>query len=253
MNSKKGYGWKPDLPDQRDYKFAAKAIQVLPPLVDLRPKCPSVYDQGTLGSCTANAIAAAMEFDRIKQGLKDFIPSRLFIYYNERVMEHTINSDSGAMIRDGMKSVNKLGVCPESEWPYVVARFTNRPPARCYREALLDRALSYQRVGQTLGQLRGCLASGFVIILGFTVYESFESQEVANTGVVPMPETSEAVLGGHAIVCVGYRDSDRKFICRNSWGTGWGIDGTGYFYMPYEYLTNSNLAGDFWVVQLVGK
>jgi C1A family cysteine protease len=253
VNSKKGYGYIPDIPDQRDYKFAAKTIQVLPPLVDLRPKCPPVYDQGTLGSCTANAIAAAMEFDRIKQGLKDFIPSRLFIYYNERVMEHTINSDSGAMIRDGVKSVNKLGVCPESEWPYVVARFTNRPPARCYREALLDRALSYQRVGQTLGQLRGCLASGFVIILGFTVYESFESQEVANTGVVPMPEQQEAVLGGHAIVCVGYRDSDRKFICRNSWGTGWGIDGTGYFYMPYEYLTNSNLSSDFWVVQLVGK
>src|ERR1700730_5757888 len=163
------FGWMLDLPDHRDYLYAAPVavLQTLPTSVDLTGKCPPVYDQGQLGSCTANAIAAAIEFDQMKQQLSDFMPARLFIYYNERDMEGTVNSDSGAMIRDGIKSVSQLGVCPESEWPYDVAKFTQKPPAKAYQDALTDRAVSYQRVLQDLTQMRGCIASGYPFVFGF--------------------------------------------------------------------------------------
>src|SRR6202140_1733769 len=147
----KRYGWIHDIPDQRDHFYAAPSavLRALPPKVDLRQSCPAVYDQGQLGSCTANGIAGAIQFDRMKQNLKpDFTPSRLFIYYNERVIEGTVNSDSGAQIRDGIKSVASLGVCPEPEWPYRIAKFASKPPARAYNDARLDRAVSYQSIVQ---------------------------------------------------------------------------------------------------------
>ena len=244
-------GWKPDLPDHRDYLYNAPAdiAQALPPKVDLSGQCPAVYDQGQLGSCTANAIGAAFEFDRMKQGLPDFTPSRLFIYWNERAIEHTTGYDSGAQIRDGIKAVSKLGVCPETEWPYDISKFTVKPPAKCYADALKDLAVKYARVKRDLQQMKACLASGYPFVFGFTVYESFESNEVAQTGVVPMPGPDESVLGGHAVLCVGYDDATQRFIVRNSWGPDWGIQG--YFSIPYEYLTNHGLASDFWTIRLV--
>ena len=95
------FGWVPDRPDIRDHSFAARprTLKALPAKVDLTPHCPPVYDQGQLGSCTANAIAAAIEFDRMRQNLQDFTPSRLFIYYNERAMEGSVATDSGAADR----------------------------------------------------------------------------------------------------------------------------------------------------------
>jgi C1A family cysteine protease len=247
----KRYGWVPDLPDQRDHLFAARpaVLAALPPSVDLRDKCPKVYDQGRLGSCTANAIAAAYEFGLLKQGLPDFMPSRLFIYYNERVMEGTIKSDSGAMIRDGIKSLNKQGVCEEVSWAYDITRFADEPPAPCYQEALGNLATSYQRVQRSLAQLKGCLADGYPIVFGFMVYESFESEEVARTGVVPMPGANEQALGGHAVLAVGYDDATGRFLVRNSWGSEWGQGG--YFTMPYAYLTERSLSSDFWAVNVV--
>jgi C1A family cysteine protease len=248
----KRYGWVPDLPDQRDHLFAtAPAVLAdLPPSVDLRDKCPKeVYDQGHLGSCTANAIGAAFEFGRLKQGLTNFMPSRLFIYYNERVREGTVECDGGAMIRDGIKSVNKQGVCDEVSWPYDITKFADEPSASCYQEALNNRATSYQRVPRTLAQLKGCLAGGFPIVFGFRVYESFESPEVASTGVVPMPAANEEALGGHAVLAVGYDDASGRFTVRNSWGRGWGQDG--YFTMPYAYLTERALSSDFWAINVV--
>jgi C1A family cysteine protease len=247
-------GWLPDIPDQRDHTYSAPAHLAvpLPQSIDLRPGCPPVYDQGELGSCTANAIAAAIEFDRLKQGLSPFIPSRLFIYYNEREMEGTIESDSGAMIRDGIKSVNKLGACNETEWPYDICQFRQRPDEQCYQDARLDRAVSYQRVTRDLTQMKACLASGLPFVFGFSVYASFESQDVAGRGIVPMPKRGEQMLGGHAVVAVGYHDYGQRFICRNSWGTGWGVNGTGYFEMPYKYLLNKGLASDFWVIKTIG-
>jgi C1A family cysteine protease len=160
----------------------------LPPKVDLRTKCPPLYDQGQLGSCTANAIAGAIEFDQMKEQLPQvFVPSRLFIYYNERVIEGTVDSDSGAMLRDGIKTVAKQGACPEPMWPYAIAKFKTKPSTACYTEAAKHTAVSYQRLVQSLTQMQGCLASGYPFVFGFTVYESFESNVVAHTGHAPMP------------------------------------------------------------------
>ena len=247
------YGWIPDLPDQRDHVYGAPVAVLgqLPPRADLRAECPPVYDQGQLGSCTANAIAGAVEFDRLKQKLPDFAPSRLFIYYNERVIEGTVHSDSGAQIRDGIKSVAKQGVCPESEWPYEISKFTEKPPASAYKDGLLDRAVSYQRLPQNLDQMKGCLASGYPLVFGFTVYDSFESDEVAHTGQAPMPAPGEQQIGGHAVMAVGYDDSERRFTVRNSWGPGWGMGG--YFTLPYTYLAQPSLTSDFWTIRLVGS
>jgi C1A family cysteine protease len=246
------YGWVPDLPDQRDriYQAPQRMVAALPRAVDLRVGCPGVYDQGDLGSCTANAIAGALEFDQIKQRMTDvFVPSRLFIYYNERVIENTVDEDAGAMIRDGIKSVSKQGAPHEKIWPYVVAKFKTKPTPAVYKDAAKHRALLYQRVTQTLQQLKGCLAAGYPIVFGFSVYESFESDAVAKSGKVPMPSSKEKQLGGHAVLAVGYDDKLKRFIVRNSWGPTWGM--AGYFTMPYDYLVDANLADDFWTIKQV--
>ena len=247
------YGWVPDLPDGRDHLYAAPMLgaAVLPVKADLRPNCPPVYDQGQLGSCTGNAIAAAVQFERKKQGMApDFPPSRLFIYYNERVIEGTVGTDAGAMIRDGIKSVATLGVCPEADWPYNINKFTKKPTAKAFKDALHARAVSYSRVTRTLQQMKGGLASGFPFVFGFSVYESFESADVAKTGVVPTPVANEKLLGGHAVLAVGYDDAQQRFFVRNSWGAGWGMQG--YFSMPYSYLLDANLSDDFWTIRLIG-
>lgn len=246
------FGWQPDVPDHRDHLYAAPVIYLtkLPAKADLRKHCPPVYDQGQLGSCTANAIGAAIQFERRKQKLKpDFVPSRLFIYYNERAMENSIASDAGAQIRDGIKSVAKLGDCPEKEWPYVITKFTDKPTATCYKDALKYQAVQYQRVPQILNQMKGCLASGYPFVFGFSVYASFESAQVAQTGIANMPASSEKLLGGHAVLAVGYDDATQRFIVRNSWSKGWGMQG--YFTLPYAYLADANLSADLWTIRLV--
>ena len=224
----------------------------MPSQVDLRDKCPEVYDQGTLGSCTANAIAAVLQFDMMKQGEDAFMPSRLFIYYNERATEGTTQSDHGAFIRDGIKCVANQGNCPEDLWPYNPAQVLNQPTKDCYAEAVKHEALTYMSIARNLADMKGCLAEGYPFIFGFTVYESFESDAVAkgqDAGWVPMPASNEQTMGGHAVVAVGYDDDDRVFICRNSWGTKWGEGG--YFFMPYAYLLDDNLSDDFWTIRQV--
>jgi C1A family cysteine protease len=153
------------------------------------------------------------------------------------------------MIRDGVKSVGTQGNCPEAHWPYDIAKFRDKPPAKCYTEAVKHKAVLYKRLLHDLNQLKGCLASGYPFVFGFTVYESFESQQVAQTGQVPMPTSHEKVLGGHAVLAVGYDDAQQRFIVRNSWGTHWGMQG--YFTMPYLYLLNSHLSDDFWTITVV--
>lgn len=249
-----GYGWVRDFPDVRDLTFSATlpTIKALPSKVDLRPNCPPVYDQGDLGSCTANGVGAAVQFAQMKLGKKAFIPSRLFIYYSERVIEGSVSSDSGAQVRDGIKAVATIGAPPETDWPYVITQFAVQPPATAYSDAKLDLVSTYAKVPQTLMQLQGCLAEGFPIVFGFTVYTSFESPTVAKTGIVPMPDPAgESVLGGHCMLIVGYDNKKRVFIVRNSWNTTWGMKG--YCTMPYEYLTNTQLATDFWTIRAVNE
>jgi C1A family cysteine protease len=244
------YGWIPDFPDVRDrvYQLPKKAA-ALPPSADLRAGCPAVYDQGDLGSCTANAIGAAIEFDQIKQKLPTSTPSRLFIYYNERSIEGTIGTDAGAQIRNGIKTVGAQGACPESMWPYKEASFSSRPPDPCYQCAVLHPAVEYARVAQDAYQMKACLAAGYPFVVGFMVYESFEGEAVAKSGVVPMPADAETLVGGHAVLAVGYDDGSGRFLVRNSWGSAWGMGG--YFTIPYAYLTDGNLADDFWVIRVV--
>lgn len=247
-----GYGWVRDLPDTRDFLYAAPLGSFpkgLPQAVDLRSKCPPVYNQGQLGSCTANGIGAAIQFDQKKQGAKSFTPSRLFIYYSERVIENTVGQDSGAQVRDGIKAVATLGAPPETDWPYDISKFSVKPPANAYADAKQDLVSSYSRVSQILPQMQGCLAAGYPFVLGFTVYASFESEAVAKTGVVPMPSHGENVMGGHCVLAVGYDNAKRVFIIRNSWGTGWGLKG--YCLMPFEYLLDAHLASDFWTIRSV--
>lgn len=248
--SQRKLGWKKDLSDQRDIKFKVTAPKPTPPLIDLRPLCPPIYDQGELGSCTSNALAAAYEFEKMKQKQSFFMPSRLFIYYNERVMEKTVKSDAGAALRDGIKSLNIQGVCPEDMWKYNIKKFATKPSSKCYSTAKKNEVQQYLSINNTsLNDIKQCLALGFPFVFGISVYESFMSDEVAKTGIVPMPKLNESLEGGHATLGVGYDDSKKMIITRNSWGLDWGING--YFYLPYDYITSSQLASDFWTIRLV--
>jgi C1A family cysteine protease len=203
-----------------------------------------------LGSCTANAIAGALQYLECKEGqTPPVMPSRLFVYYNERTLEGTVGSDSGAQIRDGIKSVVKQGYCSESCWPYVIANFALKPPTECYRQALKERVTQYLRLDNGVVSLLTCLATEFPFVFGFSVYESFESASVAQTGVVHMPKRGERLVGGHAVVAVGYDLAAKRFTVRNSWGGRWGQHG--YFTMPFEYVTDPYLAADFWTIRKV--
>jgi len=245
-------GWKRDLPDFRDLVLAMpeRTKSNLPPLMDLRPSEHfDIYDQGVLGSCTANAIGAAFHYALVKQGITDFAPSRLFIYYNERAMEGSEKIDAGAMIRDGIKSLHKIGTCSEKEWPYNIDLFAAKPPTSAYSHAANERAEKYSRVPQTLKDMQACIAGGFPFVFGFTVFDSFMSEQVRSSGYMTMPCLHDSMLGGHAVLAVGYDDKKKHFIVRNSWGEEWGDKG--YFYMPYDFITVSDLCHDLWTVSFV--
>lgn len=257
---KRRYNWKKDKLDTRDFKFTYTPSN-LPPLVDLRSKCPPVVDQGNLGSCTANALAGALGFlEMLEQQVGDSADaeefesagftafSRLFIYWNERVLEGDTSQDNGAQIRDGVKSLATVGACSEALWTYDISLAFNQPSPTCFTQATNHKISSYQSLdGQDINALKTCLAQGFPFVFGFTVYSSFESTQVATTGIVPLPRRKDVPQGGHAVMCVGYDDDRQVFIVRNSWGTNWG-DG-GYFYMPYTYMTDPVLADDFWTLR----
>lgn len=254
----KGFGWIPDIPDARDFMYKAPPRVLAAPLpkrIDLRTtkKISPIKDQGDLGSCTANAINACIEFVERKQGQK-FIPlSRLYLYYNERVMINTVHEDSGALIRDGIKSVNQVGVCSEAIWPYDISKFATKPPAKAERYDKYHMVLRYERLTHDLQLLKACLAEGYPFVFGFAVYSSFD--RIGSTGLMPMPDLSrERVEGGHAVYGCGYDDeiifhTGQKggFIIPNSWGPDWADKG--YFYMPYDYILNNNFTRDFWTIR----
>ena len=214
--------------------------------VDLRSRFPPVYDQGALGSCTAQALCAAFTFNA-----PGFTGSRLFLYYNERMLEKTITYDSGAYLHDGISVMKTYGLCAESLWPYIINKYAVKPTPAMYTAALADRVLTAKNIQPTLSVMKQALAQGYPFVFGFVVYSSFLSTSASTTGIISMPAPRESVLGGHAVVAVGYDDARQLFIFRNSWGSGWGDHGYGY--IPYAYLSNSSLTSDLWYITSVKK
>lgn len=258
MNTK-WYGWKPDMPDGRDKKYQIRKPELKLQSIDLRDKftMPAIFNQGNLGSCTANAIAYCMAFDVLNNHVQKVDPkcvlpfSRLFIYYNERVLENSVKEDAGAEIRDGFKTIAKEGACLEKYKKYIEHSFARKPSKTAYKQALKFTAIEYERLDNTnKGELVDCLLDKRPFTLGFAVYSSFESDEVARTGIVPMPDyKNDYPVGGHAVACVGYNADTDRFICANSWGDDWAVKG--YFTIPAAYLCDANLADDFWVLKSV--
>lgn len=245
------YGWLRDLPDPRDTFLAMPSPAVaagFPSSVDLRGQFPAVYDQGQLGSCTANALAGAIEYQLAREKLDSvFTPSRLFIYYYERAERGTIPFDSGASIREGVQAISTQGYPPESVWPYDPSQFAVTPDAEAQAAATGHKLFQAFCLQQNLDHIRSSLADQEPVVFGMTVFESFESPAVAASGDVPLPTPAEATIGGHAMLIVGYDDASSSFWVRNSWGESWGI--AGYCRIPYAYLTNAQLAADFWTLR----
>lgn len=246
-------GWKKDEYDSRDkfLRFSSVNLDTLPKKVDLREHCSTVENQTTLGSCTANAAAGALEYLEIKDGtvndeFENF--SRLFIYYNTRKIQNTIAVDTGATLRDTMIALVEHGGCDERLWGYDVAKFATQPPEDCYKNASNHRITEYSRLS-TLPDMLQCLSDGFPFVFGFMVYPECMSPEVAKTGVLHLPKPGEVASGGHAVCAVGYDMESKTLLVRNSWGEGWGQGG--YFTMPFEYIENPSLAQDFWTIRKV--
>lgn len=274
--SNRNYGWRPSHPTINALRLVSPGLpeSELPQSVDLRDQFPAVYDQGQLGSCTANAIAAAIQHQCIKNKYKwQFTPSRLFIYYNEREIEGTTQSDSGASIADGINSVNKQGVCPETEadgtspdwlWTYDDGseKFKQKPPQQCYRDAVLHKALKAEQVSLDRNTVLNVLAAGRPSVFGFTVHRSFESQQMAKDGIMHVPQAFDIFdpqIGGHAITALGYALNKPMgsqgikdwALIRNSWGSAWGVEG--HFWMPLDQIMcNAQVASDAHTVDLVG-
>ncbi len=242
----RGMGWKPGKPHVGDkwLKFVPVSLPASNPR--FATGLPPIWDQGQLGSCTAHGIIRAYLFAAAKQGVSVPMLSRLQLYYDERVIEGTINQDAGAAITDGLTTLNQQGVCPESEWPYDESAFATKPLASCYTDALKHEAIDNAKVAVDINQVKAVLAAGYPVIIGFTCYSSLQSSMTAATGVVPMPRAFEAVVGGHCVTLNGYWDDAKQLIgFDNSWSESWGKSGSGYF--PYAYFSQ-NLMDDFWVI-----
>lgn len=235
---KRVYGWQPQPIDERDFKFLATLPKAnLPKAFNLLQNMPIVYDQGSLGSCTANAIGTLVDYEL------NILPSRIFVYYNERAMIGTVNEDSGAFLRDGMKSINKLGVCEDELCPYVIEDFAKKPKESAYENALNYRTSSYKAVAQTENAIKSALVAGHPIAFGFLVKESFESTRVSKSGFY-RPKPDEKIMGGHAVVICGY--AGKNVLIRNSWGSKWGKGGN--FTMPFSEVLDPKISSDFWII-----
>ncbi|MGD8450837.1 MAG: C1 family peptidase [Phycisphaerae bacterium] len=258
-------GWLPDPLDHRDLrvqsatvktalertaKFAAKgaikarATTKLPPSVDLSSECTRIENQGEIGSCTAHSVVGLLEYLWKQTYGKAVDASRLFVYKATRNLLGW-TGDTGAFVRSTIKAVRLFGACPEDYWPYDEPAFDNEPPAFCYAFAQNFKTIIYYRLEEKVDALRASLAQGVPFAFGFTCFESLFNPDVEETGVIPFPGPNEAVIGGHAIMAVGYEQAKKRFIIRNSWGRGWGR--RGYGYLPYAYV-EQGLADDCWCI-----
>lgn len=245
------YGWKPDRPDKRDLVYSAPRalVKSLPLVIDHRKYFPACFDQLQAGACTGESTKGHLMYRQFVDHIVGPIePSALFIYYNGRLIEGTQDQDAGASIRDVIKGVAQYGFCSEQCMPYSdVPRFVVKKPNKaCYVDAAKRQIKNYMRLNQNLNVIKARIADGGAVSFGFSVYDSFEGPEIAKTGVMPMPEPGESILGGHAVVIAGYDSVKKMFIVRNSWGPGWGDHG--YFYMPEDFLIDPNYCNDFWTI-----
>lgn len=264
MQQNRKLNWRPARPDFRDLKY--KMVEsvdttVYPSAIDLRPKMSPVMDQGDIGSCSAHALAGCVEHLELQELASGGGPqtygagfesvSRLMIYWTERDLEKSTDTDAGAVtIKDGARALHKWGVSRESLWPYDTSKVLDKPVAAAYTEGSKHKIEAYYALN-SINDMKRCLYHGFPFVLGFTVYSSFMSDAVAKSGVMPMPTWSDSVEGGHAVCCVGYDDSRQAALIRNSWGTAWGLQG--HFWMPYEFMWNQSLASDMWTLRRAGQ
>lgn len=251
-------GWVQDKAGHVDpsaMRLMAFQVGEIAPWSDLRKEMPEVYDQGSLGSCTGQGLAAIFDHAWRKylesKGLRKrwLSPSRLFVYYEERVREGTIDEDAGAQIRTGIDVLAEVGVCRESRWPYRIERWRSRPPEKAYGEAPMYGVLHGYKLALGDGKsVRVALTSGRPVVFGALLYSGMGKITPRDT-LLEMPRKGERPQGGHCMVIVGHDDAAKTYLVRNSWGWRWG-DG-GHFRMPYAYL-NDRIAGDGWVVDAVG-
>ncbi len=258
----KRFGWLPDPMDHRDFRLTSPLVKKaltatakvakqkgvlaaprakLPASVDLRPHCSPIEDQGSIGSCTAQSVVGLLEYlwNRVYGNAID--ASRMFVYKATRNLLGW-TGDTGAFVRTTIKAVRLFGSCPEAYWPYIEPDYDEEPPAFCYAFAQNYKTIVYYRLIEEVDPLRASLAQGIPFAFGFTCFESLWN---ADDGVIPFPEQDEQVIGGHAVVAVGYNHAKKHFIIRNSWGEDWGDDGYGY--LPYEYF-KQGLADDCWCI-----
>ncbi len=250
------YGAIKDPHDRRDLRYSPKAaLEKMPSRVDLRPLCPRVHEQGHPLTCTAHSLAGAFQFEQRRLKLKDFSPSRLFIFYNTVAVMRAKHKE-GANLRAALKAVARHGVCPEKDWPFSLtkAAMARKPNERAYMIAEYHKVTRYERIvkgkrsrAEFLRLIKCRLVEGFPFLFAFLVHESFESDHVAKTGIMPMPKRGERLRGWHAVMAVGYDDEHQCMLVRNSWGWSWGIKG--YFWMPYDYILNPRVTADFWTIR----
>lgn len=250
MTENPGFGWRADQPDFRDYcaheLLRATMPTARPASHSMVAQMPAIYNQRNLGSCVSQGVRRALQFTGVEMGGDTDLPSSLYIYYNGRMIQGTVNDDSGLAIRTGMQAVAKYGYCDETLVPYNIPDFKKKPSKAAYAEGAKKalRDSMYARVPQTLDAIRDVLASNNPIVFGFTVYSSFN--RVGRNGLVPLPAKNEKISGGHCVVITGYDDGKKLFTIDNSWGTSWGDSGRCYF--TYDHIANTQLCSDFWTV-----
>ena len=234
--------YKLQKPDTRDFVYTGKLTTVSN---NIELKMPIIYDQLQLGSCVSNAVALCVYY------FLKINPSRLYIYFNGRAIGgHNLKQDTGLSVRDGCKSVAKYFITNETNWPYNINEFTTLPNFSSYNSAITFKNMVYNAVKQDINSIKSCLSAGLPILIGIAIYSSFLTQSVANTGIIPMPNTNiEKIQGYHCVTVIGYDDIKKVFKCANSWGKNWGDKG--YFYLPYNYIININLAFDFWCINFL--
>lgn len=245
-------GWVPQRPDFRDLKavFPDSLTAALPPKnARFSDGLPPIWDQSSIGSCTAHAILRAASYAASKAKEPADMLSRLMLYWDERDIEGTTATDAGAAIRDGIKSMVDKGACLETIWPYDISQYTVKPPPRAYENAMKHQAIKYAAVAPVLTQIKSALISGYPVVFGTPVYQSAMSQQTAQRGMWPVPGPFEQQVGGHAITFNGYWDDSTQLLgFDNSWSENWGTGGTGF--LPYWFVIQG-MVSDAWIITSV--